>query len=242
MTASDEGEASQGPLAREEVERRVREGYALLDAVSRRVSRRFAGKVPLEDLKAHGADALLDIAERYDPTRAKFSTFATMKLQWAMLDGVRRDRRGRLGARAAAMLASARYSATHESSAADGVRPEGELPTEEACQTRLRTLLDGHAAALAIGLVAAEIAGAGAGAHTESAEEHFERAELGAAVRSAVRELPDPRQRALVERHYFGGEQFDAIARELGISKSWASRIHAQAIEALSTRLRSAGG
>ena len=50
--------------------------------------------------------------------------------------------------------------------------------------------------------------------------------------------LLPPRQRAIVERHYFGGERFDEIAESLGVSKSWASRLHAQAMAALAERLR----
>ena len=54
-----------------------------------------------------------------------------------------------------------------------------------------------------------------------------------------VRDLPD-RERALIDRHYFGGEPFDEIAKDIGISKSWASRLHAQAIQKLAAALRGA--
>ena len=43
---------------------------------------------------------------------------------------------------------------------------------------------------------------------------------------------------AVTERNYFGDERFDDIARSLGVSKSWASRLHAQAMRALAERLR----
>ena len=36
-----------------------------------------------------------------------------------------------------------------------------------------------------------------------------------------------------MERHYYGGEPFDVIAADLGISKSWASRLHERAILAV---------
>ena len=48
-----------------------------------------------------------------------------------------------------------------------------------------------------------------------------------------------PRQRVLVRGFYFEGRSIDAMARELGISKSWASRLHRGALadlrEALET-------
>jgi RNA polymerase sigma factor for flagellar operon FliA len=38
------------------------------------------------------------------------------------------------------------------------------------------------------------------------------------------------RQRVLVRGFYFEGRSIDAMAKELGISKSWASRLHRQAL------------
>lgn len=49
---------------------------------------------------------------------------------------------------------------------------------------------------------------------------------------TAVASLPT-RERLLVERHYYDGERFDVIARDLGISKSWASRLHDRALRSL---------
>ena len=59
-----------------------------------------------------------------------------------------------------------------------------------------------------------------------------------ARVRTAVAELPE-QERTLVERHYFGGERFDKVAAELGLSKSWASRLHTRAVARLVERFRS---
>jgi len=42
-----------------------------------------------------------------------------------------------------------------------------------------------------------------------------------------------PRQRVLVRGFYFEGRSIDAMARELGISKSWASRLHTNALREL---------
>jgi RNA polymerase sigma factor for flagellar operon FliA len=41
------------------------------------------------------------------------------------------------------------------------------------------------------------------------------------------------RQRFLIRGFYFEGRSIDAMARELGISKSWASRLHTNALRAL---------
>jgi RNA polymerase sigma factor for flagellar operon FliA len=70
----------------------------------------------------------------------------------------------------------------------------------------------------------------------QSPEEALARAELLKAVRNAIEDLPDD-EATLISRHYFNGERFDEVARELGLSKSWASRLHTRAVKRLTKRL-----
>ena len=63
------------------------------------------------------------------------------------------------------------------------------------------------------------------------------RAELLEIVTAAISELPHE-EGELVRRHYLGGERFDHVAAELGLSKSWASRLHTRAMGRLARRLR----
>lgn len=219
-------------MLRAEEERLVREGLDVVDFVAYRLARRLGGRVAFEDLRSTGREALVDAARTYDATRAQFKTYAARRIQWAILDGFRRETHGRtMAVRARALAASQRFTEGFASEV-----PESELPTEEAYQARLRTMLAGQAAALAIGLVAPVADLSGVADDAEDAEEQLVQAELVSAMRRAVAELP-ARERALVERHYFGDEQFDVIAAELGISKSRASRIHTQAILRLAKAL-----
>jgi RNA polymerase sigma factor for flagellar operon FliA len=59
-------------------------------------------------------------------------------------------------------------------------------------------------------------------------------ARRAARLRRAIDRLPD-RPRALVTKHYFEGKSLLEAGAELGVSKSWASRLHAQAVEQLRT-------
>lgn len=47
----------------------------------------------------------------------------------------------------------------------------------------------------------------------------------------------DERERELVRRHYFDGVPVQDVARELGISRAWASRVHARALDRLRDEL-----
>ena len=60
-------------------------------------------------------------------------------------------------------------------------------------------------------------------------------------LRQAVGQLPR-RERTLLLRHYFQGDRFDHVAARLGISKSWASRLHRRALRSLSSHLEAPSG
>ena len=62
-------------------------------------------------------------------------------------------------------------------------------------------------------------------------------AQLLDSVRRAIDDLP-PDEATLVRRHYLEGARFDQVAASLGLSKSWASRLHSRAILRLSKRLK----
>jgi RNA polymerase sigma factor for flagellar operon FliA len=64
----------------------------------------------------------------------------------------------------------------------------------------------------------------------------LDRARRNARLRAAIAELPD-RPRALVTKHYFEGKSLLEAGAELGVSKSWASRLHNQAVDRLRAAL-----
>jgi RNA polymerase sigma factor (sigma-70 family) len=74
----------------------------------------------------------------------------------------------------------------------------------------------------------------------DSPEEAVANAELLARIRAAIAERPEA-ERRLLERHYFEDVNFEETARELGLSKSWASRLHSRAIEGIAKALKRGG-
>ena len=81
----------------------VRQGLPLVLSVCRRLARRLGGTVPLDDLTSIGNLALVDVARSWDPARATFVAYASARLKWAILDGLRRETH----VRAAALRAAA---------------------------------------------------------------------------------------------------------------------------------------
>jgi RNA polymerase sigma factor FliA len=63
-------------------------------------------------------------------------------------------------------------------------------------------------------------------------EDRVDTNRLARRLRIALRKLPD-KERELVTKHYWEGKNLLEAGAELGISKSWASRLHAQAMDRL---------
>lgn len=201
-----------------------KQSVPLLEDTVRWMYNRLGRLMPADDMRAHAHDGLLDAMRRFDPQRSSASAYFSRKMRWAILDAVRRERRMyRLRVRAAAIMASERLSLDDEE------RPDEPGSTEEHHVATLDHKLNRHAAALAIGLMSCN---AGLGDADVTPEDRTFHAQQAHVIRETIRTLPE-RERQLLERHYFEGEEFDAIAADLGISKSWASRLHAQAIETL---------
>jgi RNA polymerase sigma factor for flagellar operon FliA len=99
------------------------------------------------------------------------------------------------------------------------------------------------ATAMAVGLVAPTVRNDEGErtplAQADDPEAALARAELLSLVTTAISDLPHE-EAELVRRHYLEGERFDLVASELGLSKSWASRLHTRAMGRLAKRLKNA--
>ena len=232
------------PKTDEELAALYSEALPLVGPVARQLARQLGALSEEEELAAVGNVALTEIVRAFDPARGIFSAFARARLRWAMLDSVRRETHGRMfSSRALALAAQERIAREKADDAPDPAA------AEEAHVKRLRGVLAAQAAAMVTAL-AAPFADepTGTGEHwvaprgakmprDPSPEDILLRARQGEALKSSIAAL-DPRHRDIIERHYFAGERFDRIAEQLGVSKSWLSRLHAQAIDKLAEKMK----
>ena len=178
----------------------------MVHGLANRLRRELSLRGDLEDLIAFGFGGLLEARHRFDPGRGvRFQTFAYHRVRGAMLDGVRKM--SQLPRRAHERLQAA---AEHTPTAA---------PTAlDRAFTRMSALSAGTVLQGRFG--------------DESPEEVLLKNESVTRLLQALPSL-SPRQRVLVRGFYFDGRSIDAMAQELGISKSWASRLHTNALRAL---------
>ncbi|HKO46291.1 MAG TPA: sigma-70 family RNA polymerase sigma factor [Polyangiaceae bacterium] len=220
-----------------EVLQRVHAGLKIVDQVARRLARALGGALELEDLSSYGRLGLLTAARRFEPSRGvPFEAYAGFLVRGAVLDAVRgMALPRRTYERLRAMEAASRLSEGLMESTFFGA------PAPSMAQKRAEAEA-AMATAMALGVmadVAAQTDGELISVERSDPEQELSNAQRRALVLRLVAELP--REEAeLIRRHYLEDERFDEVARDLKISKSWASRLHARAISRLSRQVQAA--
>jgi RNA polymerase sigma factor for flagellar operon FliA len=198
---------------------------------------RVKDHVEYDELVAYANSGLAEAAQRFDPTRgASFSTFAWYRVQGAIIDGLRRA--SNLPRRVWQQLVALRAASDYLENRAErdaGAAQRGTAPPEGAdALAAMKSALSAIRTMYVTSLEAMREGGFDAADGAPSAGDRLDTGRLSEKLRKALESLPE-RERALVTKHYWEGKNLLQAGEELGISKSWASRLHAQAVEKLRT-------
>ncbi len=200
--------------------------------------------VEIDDLLSYGRAGLLDAARRFDSQRGvPFRAYATLRIRGTIIDGIRSlsPLPRRTYDRLRGLMAIDLF---HEGVVDDTYAAASAQCAPQVADAALVDHLANLATAMAIGMIATPVRGeddsVAALSPLQSPEDAACESEMRETIRLALDELPR-KEAELVRRHYFEGDQFDVVATELGLSKSWASRLHAKAIARLAKRLKLAG-
>jgi RNA polymerase sigma factor FliA len=196
---------------------------------------RVRDHVEFEELVALANVGLADAASKFDPDRgAAFSTYAWYRVQGAIVDGLRKQSNlpRRVWARLVALRAASDYLENRAERDA-GATKQGKPPAEGAdALAAVKSALSAIRTMYVTSLEGLRETGYDAADDAPAADDRLHTGRLSARLREALAALPD-RERALVTKHYWEGKNLLEAGEELGISKSWASRLHAQAVERL---------
>ncbi|RIK73123.1 MAG: hypothetical protein DCC67_18310 [Planctomycetota bacterium] len=221
-------------------EQLIERGQGLVHSLAASIARSVPVRTDLEDLIAYGELGLAQAARDFDPSQgAEFTTYAYHRVRGAIYDGLaqmtwtsraqyRRLRRLQMAEEVVADEAQAAPPPASES-LEEGVRWLRSVSdklvavfltghSDDGRGLRDSTIEDPHATGAAI--VAQQ--------------------EISQRLHRLIDELPNV-ERRLIRAIYLDGATLQSAAQSLGISKSWASRLHAKALEMLARSLRRLG-
>jgi RNA polymerase sigma factor FliA len=227
-------------MAASEKNQLVEQHLPLVQAIARKLKKTLGARIDYDDLVAYGSKGLVEAAERFDARPGvAFTTFAYYRVRGAMFDGLRT-----MGWYSRADYA--RYRA--EERANEYLQNQTDRPGEDAPGGASKTA----DAAETLAAVAQVLSGVAAvhitslEAATSVADETFaapdaalDTGRLGARVREAMKTLPD-KERRLLEMYYFEEKTLEDAGGAMGLSKSWACRLHARAVDLLRLALADA--
>lgn len=222
-----------------EVLARIESELPLVEALARSLRRQMGTYAVVEELVSYGREALLLAARNYDPSRGvSFRRWAALKIKGAMTEAMRS--KGPLPKRVyrklrAVEAAERIYEVAAEEEAA------APITSPEDADERLEHTLTCAAHAMAVGFLhmrsTEDLLRPVEDHASDSPEDLVAMNEMARIVREAIEERPD-NEKTLLIRHYFDEITFDEAAKEIGLSKSWGSRLHARAIEGLARSLK----
>jgi RNA polymerase sigma factor for flagellar operon FliA len=218
----------------------IEECQDLVRSLAWKLHRKLPAYLDIEDLIGYGEIGLAEAARDYDPTRGQFTTYAYYRIRGAIYDGLSKMtwfsrslyNRMRYDQMANEVLGS--DNDEHGTSASGAIGDD----------VRWLKNLSGS---LAIVYLAT---------HRESDEENDEVSledrstpsppsvaigqEAKSQLHRLIDELPEDASK-LIRGVYFEGLTLQDAGRRLGVSKAWASRLHAKTIEQLARSLKRLG-
>jgi len=196
---------------------------------------RVRDHVELDELIALGNAGLAEAAQRFDPARgASFATFAWYRVNGTIIDGLRKMTTlpRRTWAKLLALRAASDYLEHRGDRDAGAIQTGAAAPEGAEALAAIKTALSAIRTMYVTSLESLRERGFDP-VHVEpEVGDQLDTGRLGTRLRAAIATLPE-RERALMTKHYFEDKNLLEAGAELGYSKSWASRLHAQAVDRL---------
>ena len=224
----------------------VEQHLHLVHAIAAKLKRRLGKTMEPGDLVGYGTQGLIEAARKFDPKQgAAFGTFAYYRIRGAIFDGMRTMgwysrvdyARFRAEERANEYLAAAsEREATEKSANPAGTaqdksqgKPVNKSVNKSEVLADIAEVLSGVAT---VHITSIEAARDAPDDRFQAPDQAALEAEGRARVRAALATLPD-KERQLMELYYFADMKLEDAGKKLGLSKSWASRLHTRAVNRL---------
>ena len=216
----------------------VEQHLNLVHSLASKLQRRLGLTMEPGDLIGYGTKGLIEAAKKFDPKQGTaFSTFAYYRIRGAMFDGMRTMAwysradyaRFRAEERENEYLANV---ADREAAGRAGQPSSAETDKGQLLEN-IAEILGGAAV---VHIASIEAARDVPDERMKAPDEQLEAFQDSARLRKALRKLPK-NERRLMELYYFADMNLNSAGAKLGLSKSWASRLHARAVDHLREEL-----
>ena len=206
-------------------------------SIVKQVSSSFPFRIDFEELVGYGMVGLLEAAERYDPRRkVSFITFSHYRIKGAVFDGLRQmgiltRTPNDAWVRREAVLNDLVQTASDDDTAGASANVDDEIQTVE-------KFVDSLIPAYLLSLSEENAPDIADSADLPNVAVEFR--ETVSLVHKTIKELPE-KERNIIESLYFKHTSTTELAKQMGVNKSWVSRLHSKAIMRLRQRLAAAG-
>lgn len=211
------------------------------------VARRVAGMIyprvrqyiELDELIALANTGLAEAAQRFDPGQgAAFTTFAWYRVHGAIIDGLRRATQlpRREWVKLVALRAAAEYLEHRGEREQGAVQRNAAPPSGAAALAAVKDALSAIKTIYVTSLETMQEGGFDVAQEPATSPEAIDAGRDARRIRKAFARLTE-KERVLMQKHYFEGKNLLEAATEMGMSKSWASRLHNQAVDRLRAAL-----
>lgn len=216
-------------------DRLVEQHLSLVHALAGKMKRSLGKTIEFDDLVGYGSKGLLEAAERFDARHGvAFTTFAYYRIRGAMVDGLRTMgwysradyARYRAGERTNEYLQA---EADREGAAKEAGGGTVSPPDKREALESVSALLGGVAT---IHITSIEAAATVADESLPAPDAAIDHGRMSVRVREAIKGLPE-KERQLMQMYYFEDKNLLEAGKVLGLSKSWACRLHARAVDLL---------
>ncbi|MBI4582195.1 MAG: sigma-70 family RNA polymerase sigma factor [Planctomycetes bacterium] len=227
---------------RDQAQQLIERHQSLVRSLAVNIHRKLSvhASITLEDLIAYGQVGLAEAARDFDPGRgSQFSTFAYYRIRGAIYDGLSKM----------TWLSRAQYHRVRCEQLSDAtlqVEAEGgDPPQPPDPESQMRTFRNVTRALAVVYLSTQrdpdeEAAGIRLPNAQPEVPEVAIRHEISEKLHRLIDGLP-AKAGALIRATYFEGQTLQEAGHRLGLSKSWASRLHARALQELARALRLQG-
>ncbi len=219
-------------------EKLIDQCQGLVRSLAVKIHRGLPPHIELDDLVAYGQLGLAEAARDFNPQQgSRFSTYAYYRIRGAIYDGLSKmswTSRARYNRLRNEQMANQTLQADSESPAAESLQGDARWfvgLTERLAVVHLATNSEDDQ-----GRADAALQDPDAPAPATVAADR----EIQQRLNQLIDELPEEAGK-LVRATYFQGLTLQDAAKQIGVSKSWASRLHAKTLESLARSLRQIG-